>query len=98
MFRPALTITFNNASTVLDAGLRAIESEQREFDFSQVTAVDSAAVATMLAWTRAALLKRLDLRFINVPANLQSLASLYGVTELIPLGASVASRTDLPHH
>ncbi|HEV7618324.1 MAG TPA: STAS domain-containing protein [Burkholderiaceae bacterium] len=83
MFRPTLTLTVNNAQSALEAGLRAIESGQTEIDLAQLTAVDSAAVATLLAWQRAALERGSVLRFTNLPANLQSLIELYGVADLL---------------
>jgi phospholipid transport system transporter-binding protein len=83
MFRPTLTLTVNNAKSALEAGLRAIESGQTEIDLAQLTAVDSAAVATLLAWQRAALERGSALTFINLPANLQSLVELYGVADLL---------------
>jgi phospholipid transport system transporter-binding protein len=83
MFRPTLTLTVNNAKSALEAGLRAIESGQTEIDLAQLTAVDSAAVATLLAWQRAALERGSALRFTNLPANLQSLIELYGVADLL---------------
>ncbi|MDB5762792.1 MAG: hypothetical protein JWQ21_1787 [Herminiimonas sp.] len=83
MFRPTLTLTVNNAKTALDAGLLAIESGQTEIDLAQLTAVDSAAVATLLAWQRVASERGAPLTFHNMPANLQSLAKLYGVADLL---------------
>lgn len=83
MFRPTLTLTVNNAKTALDAGLRAIEAGQQEIDLSQLTAVDSAAVATLLAWQRAASERRTTITFSNLPASLQSLIELYGVADLL---------------
>jgi phospholipid transport system transporter-binding protein len=83
MFRPTLTLTVNNAGTALDAGLSAIAAGQTEIDLTQLTAVDSAAVATLVAWRRAALERGAKLTFKNPPANLQSLAELYGVAELL---------------
>ena len=47
--------------------------------------VDSASVAVLLAWQKAARQNKLHLRFINTPESLISLASLYGVTELLAL-------------
>jgi phospholipid transport system transporter-binding protein len=44
---------------------------------------DSAAVATLLVWRRAAQSAGLSLRIASVPAGLQSLADLYGVAELL---------------
>lgn len=93
-FRPGVSLTFNNAQTVVEAGLRAIADGQAEFDLAEVAAVDSAAVATMLAWQRAARKQGRTLVFRNLPANLQSLIQLYGVGDLLQL----AARDDLPHH
>ncbi len=51
-------------------------------DLSDVTEVDSAAVSLLLEWRRQA--KTSTLRFANLPEALNSLAALYGVTDLIP--------------
>jgi phospholipid transport system transporter-binding protein len=56
-------------------------------DFSNVTGVDSAAVALLLEWRRMALSGGKTLVFENLPANLLALAQLYGVAELIQPGA-----------
>ncbi len=98
MYRPALTLTVNNAKTVLDAGLRAIEDGQTQFDLGGLTVVDSAAVVTLLAWQRAARASGKSLEFSNLPANLQSLVDLYDVTELLYLVSGDDARTGLPHH
>jgi phospholipid transport system transporter-binding protein len=94
LFRPGVSLTFNNAQTVLQAGLRAIADGQAEFDLSDVTAIDSAAIATMLAWQRAARQAGRMLTFRNLPSNLQSLVKLYGVGALL----QPTARDDLPHH
>lgn len=83
MFRPTLTLTVNNAQAALEAGLSAIEGGQTEIDLAQLTAVDSAAVATLVAWRRAALKRGSQLTFRNPPASLQSLAELYDVADLL---------------
>ena len=57
-------------------------------DFAGLEKVDSSAVSLMLVWMREAQRSKLDLQFANVPANLMSLAKLYGVAELLPLGAA----------
>lgn len=87
MYRPPLTLTVNNAALALAAGSRAIAQGQREIDLAGISAVDSAAVATLLAWQRAAQAKGIALRFTNSPANLRSLADLYGVTALLNVDA-----------
>jgi phospholipid transport system transporter-binding protein len=81
MFRPTLTLTVNNAKTAFEAGLRAIAGGQTEIDLAQLTVVDSAAVATLVAWRRAAQERGAALHFLNLPPNLRSLAELYGVAD-----------------
>lgn len=83
MFQPASALTAFNAKQALEAGLRAIKNGQFTIDLSQVTAVDSSAVALLLAWRRAAAEQGKALRFDGMPANLQSLAELYGVDALL---------------
>ncbi len=95
MFQPGASLTFNNAKAALDAGLQAIAAGQTEIDFSALVTVDSAAVATMLAWQRVAASKAISLSFHNIPGNLLSLISLYDVTALI---APNIARADLLHH
>lgn len=57
--------------------------ERLTIDFSQVTGVDSSAVALLLEWRRRAQRIGKTLVFVNLPANLLALARLYGVAELI---------------
>ena len=98
MFQPVQPLTFDNAKSVLDEGLRAIQSGQKIIDLASVASIDSSAVAVMLAWQRAALAQAATLTFANPPTNLSSLATLYGVAELLQIGAAAVHRTDLPHH
>ena len=62
---------------------RADLPERLTIDFSGVGAVDSAAVALLLEWRRAAAARGKTLEFVNLPANLLALASLYGVADLV---------------
>lgn len=52
-------------------------------DFSRLEKVDSSAISLMLAWLREAQRNKVNLRFASVPANLMSLAKLYGLAELL---------------
>jgi phospholipid transport system transporter-binding protein len=88
MYQPALTITMTTAKAALDAGLKAIADGQLEFDLAQLTDVDSAAVATLLAWQRAATKLGRTLVFHKLPQNLQTLAQLYGADALLMLAQS----------
>jgi len=102
MFRPTPSLTVSNASVALEDGSRAIEAGQTEIDFADVSTVDSAAVATLLAWRRAAQQGGRQLNFVNVPDNLQSLVILYGVADLLQTApqseSTIESRADLLHH
>ena len=52
-------------------------------DLAAVTEVDSAALSVLFEWQRAALRNHGRISFRNLPESLKSLASLYGVTDLI---------------
>ena len=52
-------------------------------DFSDVTEIDSSGVALLLHWRREAQKVNKALRYVHLPPNLESLAELYGVAELI---------------
>lgn len=87
-------ITMETAAGLLDAGRALcgqIEcSSGRVIDLSGVTAVDSAAIAVVLAWMRAARASGRSLRLEGVPPQLHSLASLYDLSEVLPLGTAAA--------
>jgi len=75
------TLNFLNAKQILEEGLKAIANGEHECDLSKLEQVDSASVAVLLAWQKTARQNKLHLRFIS----LISLASLYGVSELLAL-------------
>jgi phospholipid transport system transporter-binding protein len=83
MYQAPKNITVNNATATLGEGLRAIENGQKEIDLSAVIAVDSSAVATLLAWQRAAKKEGHSLTFKNMPGNLKSLVDLYSIDGLL---------------
>lgn len=83
MYQPTSPLTLATARPALQAGLRAIATGQTQFDMAQLGVVDSAAVATMLAWKRAAAEQGAALHFVNLPDDLRSLADLYGVSSLL---------------
>lgn len=78
-------LNFANAKALLQEGLGAVAGGEQEVDLGALSQVDSASIAVMLAWQRAALKSGKAIRFLNVPPNLISLAELYGVTELLNL-------------
>jgi len=90
MFRPEQNLTVRNAAAVLQQGLQAIAAGQREIDLASLTAVDSSAVAVLLAWQRASRELGRPLAFRHFPVNLQSLIELYGVEALLAPDAAHA--------
>ena len=75
-----------NLETVLalrEDGLRQFAAAEVTLDLSAVTDVDSAAISLLFEWRRAALAAGRRIRYVNLPENLQSLAKLYGVTDLV---------------
>ena len=81
-FRPD-ALTMDEAAAAVRGGLQALAAGEAEFDFGSLQRFDSAAVAALLAWQRAAASRGLTLRFTNRPAGLESLARLYGVDHLL---------------
>lgn len=78
------SLTMLDAAPALQQGLAAIASGQTDFDLGGLGNLDSAAVATLIAWQRAAQAKGIKLQFTRVPASLKSLAQLYGADALLP--------------
>lgn len=77
-------LTIATVPALFETGLQHLTSEDLLVDFSQVEAVDSAAVSMLLGWARAAQRGRHELRVTGLPDDLLSLARLYGVAELLP--------------
>lgn len=76
-------LTMDTVAGVLDASTNVALPVSGEIDFSDVTSVDSAGVALLLAWKRRAVAEGKTVTFANVPANLLSLAQLYDVEPLV---------------
>ena len=79
-------VTIKNAASVLAEGAALFDSGDVTLDLSRVTEVDSAAVSLLLEWQRAAQRRSRRIDFVNLPENLQSLAQLYGVADLLGAG------------
>lgn len=90
MYQPDQELSLRNAVSAMQAGLAAIAQGQMDFDLSALTLADSAAVAIMLEWQRAANSMGKSLLFHGVPASVGSLIALYGVAEF--LSATVSER------
>lgn len=83
-------LTLDTVKALYDHGLQADADGVLEIDMSAVEMVDSSAVSLMLNWLREARRNKVNLHFSHVPDNLLSLAHLYGVEELLPLGSEAS--------
>ena len=81
-------VTLSNVARLLDEGRQHIDEGVRTVDLGEVTELDSAALALLLAWLREAKAKNRELAFANLPESLQTIARLYGVEGFLPLTAS----------
>lgn len=77
------SLTMQDADASLPVGLAAITGGTAEIDLSRLERFDSAAMAALLAWRRAAQSAGISLRITGAPPGVQSLANLYGVSELL---------------
>jgi phospholipid transport system transporter-binding protein len=73
------------AAELREAGEAALLGGASVIDLADVAEADSSAVAVLLAWTRIAGERNQALAIVGVPQSVRSLASLYGVAELLPL-------------
>lgn len=76
-------ITVANVVGLLAEGNGLFTAPEVTVDLKGVTEVDSAAVSLLLEWRREAGRHGRRIEFLNLPANLTSLAKLYGVIELL---------------
>lgn len=74
-------VTLAEAAAFRSAALAACAAGDREFDLGALAEYDSSVVAVLLEIRRA--VGSEGARFLNVPANLRKLASLYGVDPLL---------------
>jgi len=84
-------LTVDTAASVLESSRNAALPKSGIIDLSGVDAVDSAAVAVLLAWRRRAAVEGVELSFTGAPANLGALAELYGVEELVSRPAQITA-------
>jgi phospholipid transport system transporter-binding protein len=76
-------VVIDSARNLLEEGRGYCVANDVTVDFSGVTELDSSAIALVLEYRRAAESAGRRLRISNIPASLQSLATLYGVTDII---------------
>ena len=91
MIVEARSITNANAGELLVSGSAAIARGELAFDLSAVAEVDTAAIALLLEWQRQAIARGGRLALSGVPADVVSLARLYGVDGLLGLGVDAGA-------
>jgi phospholipid transport system transporter-binding protein len=78
------SLHFTTVSALLTAGVAAIDAGRAAvIDLSDVTASDSAGLALLIEWLSVAKGAGRTLRFENIPSQLQQLARLSEVEELL---------------
>jgi phospholipid transport system transporter-binding protein len=76
-------VNLEHAVALLERGNELFTAPQMTLDLAAVTEVDSTALSLLLEWRREAARNGRSIRYLNLPANLRSLAELYGVAELL---------------
>jgi ABC-type transporter Mla MlaB component len=76
-------LTFADAGPVLAAAKRLTLPARGEIDLDNIGAIDSSAVAVLLALVRRASEEGRPLHFVHVPSALVALAEVYGVGEIL---------------
>jgi len=77
-------MTISQVEALLAQSSDLATAKSLEIDLSSVTEVDTASISLLFEWLRSAHSHKVKLTFANFPQNLISLATLYGVVELIP--------------
>jgi phospholipid transport system transporter-binding protein len=78
-------VTMSTVPALLRETRNSFEGTEIRVDLAGVTEVDSAGVALLLAWTRAASQAAKRIRFEHVSENLKTLIQLYDVADLLPV-------------
>lgn len=76
--------TLANAAQLLEEARAPLAGGVSAVDLSGVTELDSSLLAVLFAWMRAARERGSALAVAHPPADLKSLAELYGVAGLLP--------------
>lgn len=83
--RVAGPMTMLSVAALKPAGDAAVAAGASVVDLSGVTEADSAALAVLFSWLRAAQEAKRPLSIVAAPESIRSLAALYEVAELLPL-------------
>ncbi len=81
-YRVTAPMTYATAAELLAQGQALLTAGETVFDLAGVSSADSAALAVIIGWQRAAGLGRV--RLTNLPRSIRSLAELYSIADLLP--------------
>jgi phospholipid transport system transporter-binding protein len=90
-FRVQGPLTLRSAAALLARGQQLFVEPVSRVDLSAVTELDSAALGVLLEWLRQARAENREIVYLNLPENLTSLGTLYGVLDLLPLAAEACA-------
>jgi phospholipid transport system transporter-binding protein len=76
-------VLIGTVTNILTASNALPISSSTVVDFAKVEGIDTATISLILEWKRRAQKENQSIKFVNLPANLNSLTQLYGVDELI---------------
>jgi phospholipid transport system transporter-binding protein len=82
-FRIEGPVTLRSATALLARGRQLFVEPVSLVDLAKVTEVDSAALALLVQWLREARAQKREIVYLNLPENLKSLGTLYGVLDLL---------------
>lgn len=88
-YRAAGELTFETVPGVWERSRGMFEADQAEVavELSDVARVDSAGLALLIEWVRAAREAKAAIRFRDIPEQLLAIARVSGVEEILPLDA-----------
>jgi phospholipid transport system transporter-binding protein len=78
-------VTLANVTALLEEGRRHLAEGVQTVDLGEVSDMDSALLALILAWLRDASARSQPIAFANLPQSLRTIARLYGVERLLPV-------------
>jgi len=78
-------VTLGNVTALLEEGRRHLAEGVRTVDLAEVSEMDSALLALLLAWLREAQTREQTIAVANAPESLLTIARLYGVDRLLPV-------------
>ncbi|HEX5125297.1 MAG TPA: STAS domain-containing protein [Rhodocyclaceae bacterium] len=91
-------MTIETAAALLEAGEPLVATADCTLDLAAVTAVDSAALAVVLGYFRSAQAAGRALTVINQPQAFRSLATLYGIDEILSDATKINESAVLAAH